>query len=284
MKKNFLIMIILIAVFAISGCESNNVILNPAPAAPQGVYSITGDEAVYIYWNGPYEADLDEYVVMRSFKEFDNYVEIGRVDAVQNSNLDLLIYEFVDTKVSNGKTYFYAIRTIDLSGQSSDLSAEPVFDTPRPDGGVTLYPVSFDGSLSGFNLETETVVSFDSPAADFYLVYDDEIDIHFLTVGNTFIDVQDMGFTYNFEDIGFAPDTGWSSFVDMELILGHTYVLWTDNENYAKVRAIQKFPNSNAIKFEWAYQTVPNNRELKVLPPEENEETSQTIIFTSDGQ
>ena len=35
------------------------------PDAPQGVYSVTGDEAVYLYWYESPEPDLDHYWVWR---------------------------------------------------------------------------------------------------------------------------------------------------------------------------------------------------------------------------
>ncbi|MEA1980031.1 MAG: hypothetical protein U9N54_03545, partial [candidate division Zixibacteria bacterium] len=136
-----------------------------------------------------------------------------------------------------------------------------------PQGEVTLYPVSVDGTIAGFNLVTETVVNYTSDAADIYLVYDIVDDIYFITTGNINIDIQDMGFSYDFDQINYAPDSGWSQFIDMELILGHTYVIWTDTDNYAKLRPINIF-NSGAVRFEWAYQTDSGNRELKVIPPE----------------
>lgn len=267
MKSILKILCVVAIVVTFVGCENDNEILNPAPAAPQGVYTITGDDAVYLYWNGPYEVDLKEYIILRSFEEFENYTEIARVTAESNRDLDLLIYEYIDTEVQNSKTYFYAVVTVDKSRQESDLSAESVFDTPRPQGEVTLYPVSVDGSIAGFNLVTETVVSYLSEAADFYLEYNNSNDIYFITVGNVQIDIQDMGFSYDFDQINYAPDTGWSQFSDMELILGHTYVLWTDTDNYAKLRPVQIF-NSGAVKFEWAFQADAGNRELKIIPPE----------------
>ncbi len=266
MKSMMKIMLVTAIILTFIGCENENEILNPPPAAPQGVFTITGDNAVYLYWNGPYEVDLREYIILRSFEEFDNYVEIARVTAESNPALDLLIYEYVDTEVQNGTTYFYAVMTVDNSRQESGLSAESVFDTPRPQGQVTLYPVSVDGTIAGFNLVTETVVNYTSNAADIYLVYDNVDDIYFITVGNVDIDIQDMGFSYDFDQINYAPDDGWSQFIDMELILGHTYVIWTDTDNYAKLRPVQIF-SSGAVRFEWAYQTDSGNRELKIIPP-----------------
>lgn len=263
MKTKTTLLILGLSTALLIGCDGNNDILDPAPAAPQGVISITGDRAVYLYWNGPYEADLKEYVVLRSFEEFDNYAEINRVAAESNPDLDLIIYEYIDSDVANGQTYFYAVQTIDRSGQRSGLSAETVFDTPRPEGEVTLFPRNYEDSLAGFNFESQSVVRGTSVAADIYLYFDEQAATHFLTVGNSLIDIQDVGYTYNFDDISFAPDSGWSAFLDVELILGHTYIIWTDADNFAKVRPIWISPSTGAVRFQWAFQTDPGNRELK---------------------
>ncbi len=69
------------------GCsddEADVIIADFTPAAPQGVYSITGDGEVDIFWYGPYESDIAEYIVWRSYEPTTNYSEIARVDAVAN--------------------------------------------------------------------------------------------------------------------------------------------------------------------------------------------------------
>ena len=270
MKKLIISFAVALGLLALIGCDEsddNGVgYLDARPATPQGVTSVTGDGAVYIYWNGIYERDVKRYNVYRSFDEFDGYSKIGSVAAVSNPNLDLLIYEYIDNNVSNGTTYFYAVTSVDDANQESELSAESVFDTPRPEGQAPLFPNALDASLAGFNFATATVVADNSPAADIWM--DSVSGIYYLNVGNGFTDIQDLGFTDNFDVISWAPDAGWSSLGFVEIILGHTYVVWTADNHFAKMRALSHNA-SGSITFQWAYQTDPGNLELSppVRPP-----------------
>ncbi len=261
---------ILLALFALTliGCDDDDGVIvdnDPVPATPQGVYSITGDDAVYVYFNGIYERDVDEYVVYRSLNATTGYTAIGAVDAVSNPDLDLIIYEYIDSDVTNGVTYYYAISAVDRAGQVSALSAEDVFDTPRPEGQATVFPMEIDTSLAGFNLATGTVVTLNSAAADVWIDTDGD-GIHYLNVGNSMIDIQDMGFTGSFDDIGWAPGDGWSELGYVEIVLGHTYVVWTADNNFAKMRALSDNA-SGSITFQWAYQTAVGNPELAPAQP-----------------
>jgi hypothetical protein len=37
-------------------------------------------------------------------------------------------------------------------------------------------------------------------------------------------------------DIAFAPTTGWSEYKDAPALIGHTYVIWTWDNHFAKIR------------------------------------------------
>jgi hypothetical protein len=270
MKMKIKLLTLLLGIFSIFliGCDEDDVLVyeDPVPATPQGVFSITGDETVWIYWNGIYEHDVSQYIIYRSFDATTGYTEIGRVDAIANPNLDLLIYEYPDNSTQNGVTYWYAVASLDHAGQVSELSAEEVFDTPRPEGQATIFPNDADASLSGFNLPTATNVYDTSVAADVWIDRDG-FGVPYLNVGNDQIDIQDMGFTYSFDDISWAPDLGWSELGYVEIILGHTYVIWTADDHFAKMRAVSfntGVGGLNSITFQWAYQTDQSNLELSL--------------------
>ncbi|UCG62016.1 MAG: hypothetical protein JSV52_01625 [Candidatus Zixiibacteriota bacterium] len=258
-KKFLTIMIALSAAFFV-GCEDDDpILIDMAPAAPQGVYSVTGDHEVYIYWYGPYESDIEGYIIWRSFEPIHNYQQVGYVDAVSNPNLDLLIYEYIDRAVVNGATYYYAVSSVDKAGQVSELSAENVFDTPRPDGAVTLADSGSIMNQSGYNFAAQAVVSATSEVADVFI---DMFDgIFYLNARDIFTDIQDMGYTESFDDIGWAPPDGWSEVGWMEIIQDHTYVIWTRDNHFAKLRV--ESINSITVDFLWAYQTVDGLQELK---------------------
>lgn len=74
-----------------------------------------------------------------------------------------------------------------------------------------------------------------------------------------------MGYTVNLDEISVAPEAGWSPTKDAHLIAGHTYVIWTFDNHFAKVR-IREI-SQDAVTLDWAYQTATGNPEL--LRPDE---------------
>jgi len=282
MKQLISIVLILFAV-VIAGCEDSTtkyVTEDNPPARPQGVYSITGDELVTVIWYPVQDADLKEYRVWRSPDDNLYYY----LDATTNT-----YYE--DDSVTNGVTYFYAVSSVDMNNNESELSYEMVFDTPRPEGtNMLLYSVYQDPSRSGFDLSTHSVVPYNDPSADFYLDYDTvfkapdtETASFFITLTDTLIDIQDMGFTHDFDEIGYVADTimgdsaaGWSEVGWSEVIFGHTYVIWTADNHFAKIRIYQIIEPS-AIAFDWAYQTAEGNLELSPLQGDGEDNSSNTI-------
>jgi hypothetical protein len=284
-KNLFIIALIAFLSIGLVGCEDDDCVgcdaYDPAPATPQGVYSVTGDEAVYIYFNGIYDRDVEEYWVYFSFDPVDDYEVIAVVPARSNPDLDLLIYEYIDTDVANGTTYHYAVAAVDYAGQVSELSAEAVFDTPRPEGLVTLFPNSLQQSLSGFNLETQTVVYDTSSIADIFI--DSVGGIHYINVTDDLIDIQDLGYTSDFDEIGWAPEYGWSELGWIELIPEHTYVIWTADDHFAKMRLLGINP-SGSVAFQWAYQpSTTDEGKFELAPPVDPEKPDHgTDYLTRD--
>jgi hypothetical protein len=265
MKKLALITILMLPMAMIfAGCsDDDNPVVLHTPLTPQGVYSVTRDNAVYLYFNGVYDQDVKEYIVYRSFDATSNYAEIGRVQPESNPNLDLFVYEYIDHDVTNGTTYYYAVASLDFEGHVSDLSAETVYDTPRPQGQVTLFPRQTAPTLGGFNLETANVVAWNSTIADVYV--DTFQAVPYVNVADSLTDIMDMGYTSNFDEINVSPsvsvDTGWSTLGYYEIVAGHTYVIWTRDNNFAKMRVTSINP-SGSVSFQWAYQTATGNPEL----------------------
>ncbi len=263
MKTRMKAVIFGMAALFVIGCEENNpvVIVDNPPAAPQGVYTITGDNAVYVYWNGPYERDVESYRVYRSLSATTGYTVIGTVVALANPNLDLIIYEFIDNTAVNGQTYYYSVASVDAAGHVSELSAEVVFDTPRPEGNAVVFDEAIEPSLAGYDLSARVNVSSSSSAADIYI--DRALGIFYINVADLQTDLQDVGYTSSFDAVGYAPTSGWSVNGWAEIIAGHTYIVWTRDLNYAKMRV--ESINSSSVSFRWAYQTDPDNPELIVI-------------------
>ncbi|RKX25081.1 MAG: hypothetical protein DRP47_10400 [Candidatus Zixiibacteriota bacterium] len=269
MLNKLLTLLVLFGLLVVAGCDEEDEIYNPAPEPPQGVYSVTSDGVVEIHWNGPYDRDIVEYIVYRNSVSLEApYTEIGRVTADDNPNLDLLLYHYYDEQADNGTTYFYAVASVDHAGQISTLSAEDVFDTPRPEGEVFLSDIAVDESKAGFNFDSHSRVYASISSCDVYV--DSYEGVLYLNAGNMMTTkgtlIQDMGYTDYWDDIGWAPASGWSELGYVEIILNHTYVIRTDDSCYAKMRATSVDKNTGVI-FQWAHQEVPGNRELS--PPTE---------------
>jgi hypothetical protein len=255
----------------IAGCDDNNdhYIIhedNTPPAVPRGLYSVTGDEAVYLYWYPNTEVDFDFYAVYRSTVDLSGpYSEIGTTTDP----------EFVDFNVVNGNTYFYAVTAVDDALNESDLSYEDVFDTPRPEGtGVRVYDRNSRPEVSAFDFSTHHVVGRYDPDADIWFdiatvyseAYDADITSFYINAANYGTDIQDYGYTGSLDDVNYSPTVGWNEVGYLELIPGHSYIVWTSDNHFAKIRVTDIDFSSGSLRFDWAYQVDEGNPELKVVP------------------
>jgi len=261
---------------ALCGCEEDDCCYKPRcvdnepPAIPTGVFSVTGDAQVTVYWNPVLGSDVRGYGVWWSYDPIGPYQWMENVMGEES-------YYYVDTDVDNGTTYFYAVTAFDFDGNESELSIETVDDTPRPEGfDLKLYDVEESPSQSGIDfrrgaiygyINDNLVVAWDASGVDVYLdsASDGDPDVlRFVPVGGTLI--QDFGYTDDLDEVDMAPETGWSeSAIGAEVILGHAYILMTENDNFAKVRVALINKSHGYVRLDWAYQEVPDNPEL--MPP-----------------
>jgi hypothetical protein len=110
------------------------------------------------------------------------------------------------------------------------------------------------------------VVGYDDRRADIYLDYDDHYGVYFLCVADDATDIQDFGYTDYLDDVNVAPEHGWSKVGWVEVIPGHSYIVWTRDNHFAKLR-VTEFTRSYGIVFDWAYQVNGGNPELAPRPP-----------------
>ena len=241
------------AALAITGCEIERTVYveDLAPTRPTGVTSITGDRAVYLYWDPNGERDLDFYRVYRGPES------TGRFDFIGSTGSE----SFVDDSVWNGETYYYAVSAVDFAGYESELSVENVFDTPRPEGyDLTLFDFAVEPGLAAFDISRERRVAYDDADGDIWIDADVDLGVLFINAADLNTDLQDMGYTDNLDDIGWSPESGWSRVGWAQIIEGHTYVVWTRDNHYAKLRAVAVA--DTWARFDWAYQVDPGNPEL----------------------
>ncbi|MCK4305791.1 MAG: hypothetical protein KAY24_16255 [Candidatus Eisenbacteria sp.] len=270
-------MLVLVAL-GIWGCESCDECscVYPdvtAPAAPRGLYSITGDNNVTLVWLANTEADLEGYSIWWNTSYEGEYECLATV-----SPSGCYEEEFIDVGVINSNTYYYAVTAFDRSGNESDFSLENVWDTPRPGGADAVISSALEHpenpENAGFDLSQERVVNGSDPRADFHYQYWMDTQEAFIVTehwGGTgaHVLIQDMGWTADFDEIGFAPpDDGWSPSGVVEAIQHHTYVLLTLEGGYgyyAKIRLTAVSPSH--IRFDWAFQADPWNQQLMAEDP-----------------
>lgn len=219
------------------------------PAPPRGIVVVNGDERVDIYWDDNRDSDLSGYNVYYSYDYDGEYTLIGST----SSNY------FIDWDVENGQTYYYAVTAYDYNGNESELSYDIIYATPRPEGfNQSIFDFNRFPDISGYAFSEYSVVSYDDIETDFFFEkFDDEF---YLNVYDD-TDIQDMGETNDIYDIPFAPTTGWSPYKYEVARVGHTYVIWTWDNHFAKIFVKNITPDR--IVFDWAYQLVEGDTQLK---------------------
>ncbi len=240
----------------LAGCESEHYYYDTTPPSPPtDIKTFTGDNRIDISWRHSPERDLAGYNIFVSDAYDGEYVLIG--NTADNY--------FVDLGAVNGETYYYAISAYDINGNESDLSYDVVYDTPRPEGfNQTIFEYNQFPDNAGYSFRNYLVVPYNDDRCDlFFEKYNGK---YYLDVWSD-SDIQDMGPTTDIYDISEAPLTGWVPLVEgenvkyAEAVEGHTYVIWTWNNHFAKVRI--KLITSERIVFDWAYQVAEGNPELK---------------------
>ncbi|MFC2135895.1 hypothetical protein ACFLTH_14870 [Bacteroidota bacterium] len=228
---------------------------NTPPSPPTNIWTITGDNRIDIGWDHNYESDVAGYNIYYNYEYEGEYTRIG-------STTDNY---FIDWGAENGVTYYYGIAAYDYDGNESELSYDVIYDTPRPEGfNQSIFDYTFYPSTSGYDFGDYLVTAYDYLGADFF--FENFNGVFYLNVWDD-TDIQDMGATNDIYDISYAPLTGWVPLLDgdnvkyTEALIGHTYVVWTWDNHFAKIR-ITNITNERMV-FDWAYQTADGNQELK---------------------
>ncbi len=248
--KRFFHLIAVLSVISLAPCADEWADGEP-PAVPRGLSSITGDGEVMLTWYHNTEPDFAGYRIYRSLSQDGPYYPIGE------TNLDY----FLDFGLANGQTYYYAITAFDHNNNESELSYDVAYDTPRPEGcDANIFDFHEFPSYAGWNFSAYTVVAYNSASCDFYYGYDEGDEVSELYIGRPGGLIQDFGYTESLDDVTYAPENGWSLIGKVEAIVGHTYIIWTWDNHFAKVRITTIA--SDHIIFDWAYQVDPGNPEL----------------------
>ena len=259
MKTSLLTLSLIFLVAVTPGCHDwlYHPDMDP-PSPPTGLRTATGDNFIELFWDDNREPDLDGYNVYVS-SSYD-----GEYEFIASTSEPYLL----DDGVRNGNLYYYAVTAYDYDGNESELSNDVAYDIPRPEGyDVLLYNATASPAQSAYDFSRYSVVSIDDKYADIYYVAGNG---SYVMRVDSDTDIQDMGPTSSILSIGTAPLNGWSSNHEVELFAGHTYVVWTWDDHYAKFRVSALSPAR--VVFDWAYQLIPSNRLLKRAPAADRNE------------
>lgn len=255
MRLAYLLPVAALAIL-IAGCRDGSVAPRDVtpPAAPRGLYSVTGDQQVTMRWLENTEGDVAGYRIYQAPLENGADGPYYRVGTTTSTS-------FVLGGLSNGVTKYLAVAAVDDYGNESDLSYDTIFDTPRPAGfGATLTNFLDGVTGAGWDFSVASTRASNDVATDIY--FGDNGSIGQLFARDTQTDIQDMGFASSLDAIDYAPSAGWSPTGTVEAIAGHCYVVWTRDNHFAKFRITSV--SGAAVVFDWAYQTDPGNGELLV--------------------
>jgi predicted small secreted protein len=255
------------AALGVAGCNDSSTAPRDVtpPAAPRGLFSVTGDHQATLSWLANTESDVAGYRVYEAPCASGSSCPYDRIGATAAT-------QFNATGLTNGVTRFFAISAVDQAGNESALSFEDVFDTPRPAGSTALNNFVATAANSGWDFSAFAKVSFDDPAADILYGNNGSIAQMFATLvlvqttpDTLYVpnDIQDAGYASSLDAIDFSPvgnNAGWSPTGTVELIPGHCYIVWTWDDHYAKFRVTGI--SGNTVSMDWAYQTAKGNPEL----------------------
>lgn len=253
--KTIYIILTFVTAILLAGCGINDPehrYDTTPPSLPSGLEVFNGDNRVDITWSNNRESDLSGYNVYYSTSYSGKYTLIGTT----TDNY------FIDYDAVNGNTYYYAVTAFDYNNNESELSRDAVYSTPRPEGmNQSIFDFNRFPDNAGYSFTTYSPVRYDSEDADFFFEYYEQGNEFYLDVWDD-SDIQDMGATIDIYDIAYAPQSGWSPTKDALISPGHTYVIWTWDNHFAKVRVSSM--TRDRIVFDWAFQLQEGNRQLKV--------------------
>lgn len=259
-KKLYKTMILLSSAFLLTFCDHHvdNYDSTP-PSPPDKVITYVGDNQVEITWEENKERDIAGYNVYFAYSYWGDYELIGHTKGNY----------FVDFDAVNGELYYYGVAAYDYDGNESELSYDKVYGVARPEGiNQSIFDYLKFPDIAGYDFSEFSVVEYnafsDEISTDFFFEnYDGEF---YLNVWDD-TDIQDMGFTENFNEITYAPLSGWIPIMPEENVkytlaeIGHTYIIWTWDNHYAKIRI--KSISNERIVFDWAYQLLEGEQQLK---------------------
>jgi len=270
--------ILLTAVFAAACSGDNTGPVGPAPETPTNLVSTSLDGAVALIWDdNAFEAEPTRFQNYRVFStSYD--LDLDRCGTSWRLEGATVAPEFVVGALANGDPRCFAVSAVNVDQIESSRSAERN-DTPRPDArNVVVYARQAQDAGSGFFFwaddgdevvqddELGVVTSGSDPDVDFSVERDGSGRLFLTPVfpstsvalyGNVPVD--------DLTSIDIAPLNGYAR-AGLEAVPGWGYVFQMPGGDglfrYGAVRTTHV--GQNFLILDWAYQTDPENPELRV--------------------
>jgi predicted phage tail protein len=120
------------------------------PSKPETVQASSGNQYVYISWAVPLSdggGEITDYSIYRSLTNGTGYISLINVSSTT--------FEYNDTTVTNGETYYYVIRAVNEKGESQN--SDEVIGTPATVPSAPTNIIATSGNLN-------VTLSWDSPS------------------------------------------------------------------------------------------------------------------------
>jgi len=122
-----------------------------------------GNQQVILEWETATEADMLGFYIVRSEQPDGNYTQVSDLFFSQGTVISGLKYQYIDSNLTNGQTYYYKLETVDNSYNSElfgTVSAIPLQATPTKT--QTMTQTSSTQSLT----QTSTPTNPSTPTID----------------------------------------------------------------------------------------------------------------------
>jgi len=290
MKQTFLLLLILVLLVGIQGCEKKTTeeVVAETLSAPLGLRSITGDRQVTLVWyTSNYESHFNGYEIYRLDTLYSDATApeeipsgFTKVASLPKSSPCNTIQTATQYNLQNGKTYSFLVLATNTRGEKSKPS-NIVDDTPRRETAEFDYDtLSISPNRAGYELSEFDTTDMSDLHRPEYDTEDKEGDFileklnfpggvadRLWLAGTNDGGIMDLGYMNDWNDADIAPETGYApTGYSLYAHPGHVYAIKTGDNHYGKIQVIELSVDAGWLSLKACYQTKEGNRQYKTRP------------------